>query len=127
MALQQEQFQQEDSLAGQIYAFMESYPGNMLCSRQIYKEALNHPYDEPKQWEIREIYEIVNLGIANGIIQGWRPFAHSRRFEKYGTQRGWERISAMPDTDHAHSVNQPVDKYEQMGFTVIENDNDLPF
>ena len=32
----------------------------MVCSKQLYKEALNHTFDEPKQWEIREINEIMN-------------------------------------------------------------------
>lgn len=27
---------------------------------QLYKEALNHAFDEPKQWKIREINEIMN-------------------------------------------------------------------
>lgn len=125
MALQQEQFQQEDSVADQIYAFMEGFTGDKICSKQIYREALNHPYEEPKQWELREIREIVNQGIASGAIQGWRAFPNSRRFEKYGTQRGWERVPAS--TDAEDDVNKPVDRYEQLGFTVIEKDDDLPF
>lgn len=127
LAHEQERFKQEDTLAGQIYDFMERYQGDKLCSKQIYKEALDHAFDEPKQWETREIYEIVNTGIANGEIQGWRAFTSSRRFEKYGTQRGWERILAQKTIDAAPSVNQPARQYEQMGFTVIENDGDCPF
>ena len=91
----QEDFQQEDTKAGMIYAFMEGYTGDKLCSRQLYREALDHPYDEPKQWETREIYEIVTVGIASGRIQGWRAFPNSRRFEKYGTQRGLERVPSQ--------------------------------
>lgn len=125
LALQQEQFQQEDSVADQIYAFMESFIGDKICSKQIYREALDHPYEEPKQWELREIREIVNQCIASGAIQGWRAFPNSRRFEKYGTQRGWERVPASTDTED--DVNKPVDRYEQLGFTVIEKDDDLPF
>ncbi len=128
---EQERFRQEDTLAGQIYAFMESFAGDKLCSRQIYKEALDHPYDEPKQWETREIFEVVHLGIASGEIQGWRPFVHSRRFEKYGTQRGWERIPAEQETDKAlpvnQTVNQPVDDLRQLGFVEVEPDADFPF
>ena len=125
LALQQEQFQQEDSVADQIYAFMESFTGDKICSKQIYREALDHPYEEPKQWELREIREIVNQGIASRAIQGWHAFPNSRRFEKYGTQRGWERVPASTDTED--DVNKPVDRYEQLGFTVIEKDDDLPF
>ena len=130
-AREQEKYMQEDTRAGQIYGFMETYPGDKLCSKQLYKEALDHPYDEPKQWETREIFEIVNVGIANGSIQGWRPFANSRRFEKYGTQRGWERIPAEQEKESTapvnQAVNQPVEKYEQMGFAEVKPGEDFPF
>ena len=36
-------------------AYLDKYTGSMVCSKQLYKEALNHAFDEPKQWEIREI------------------------------------------------------------------------
>ena len=85
-------FRQEDTLAGQIIGFMENYPGDKLCSKQIYCEALRHPYDEPRTWETREICEVVNLAIAGGELPGWRAFTSPKRFPKYGTQRGWERI-----------------------------------
>lgn len=127
LAHEQEHFKQEDTLAGQIYDFMERYQGDKLCSKQIYEEALDHAFDEPKQWETCEIYEIVNTGIANGEIQGWRAFTSSRRFEKYGTQRGWERIPAQKTIDAVPSVNQQAHPYEQMGFTVIKDDDDCPF
>ena len=38
-----------------IQAFLDSCAGDTVCSKQLYKEALNHTFDEPKQWEIREI------------------------------------------------------------------------
>ena len=117
-------------MAGQIYAFIESFAGDKLCSKQIYKEALDHPYDEPKQWETREIFEIVTVGIANGSIHGWRAFPNSRRFEKYGTQRGWERIPSQ--TPPLAPPSQPVDSYgpardEQTGFLIIDDPADNPF
>ena len=43
----------------------------MVCSKMLYKEALNHPFDEPKQWEIREINDIMN----NSIV-GWKQFTN---------------------------------------------------
>ena len=57
-----------------------------VCSKQLYKEALNHTFDEPKQWEIREINEIMNQSIT-----GWRYFPNPRMFSEYGRQKGWER------------------------------------
>ena len=56
----QRDFMPEDTKAGQIQAFLDSYTGGAVCSKQLYKEALNHAFDEPKQWEIREINEIMN-------------------------------------------------------------------
>lgn len=123
-------FQQEDILAGQIIGFMEDYSGDRLCSKQIYREALEHPYDEPKAWETREICEIVNLAIAGGELPGWRAFTSPRRFPKYGTQRGWERIPKNVNNAGASGVNKHVnqpEKIEQMGFTLLENDEDCPF
>ncbi|MGN0745932.1 MAG: VapE domain-containing protein [Aristaeellaceae bacterium] len=119
LQLEQELFAQEDTLAGRICAYMESYAGDRLCSVQIYKEGLDHPTDDPKPYETRDICEIVNQGIALGHITGWRAFRSPRRFRKYGNQRGWERIPAEPA--------QALQKAEQLGFTVTENDPDLPW
>ena len=63
----------EDTKAGMIQGFLDSYKGNMVCSKMLYKEALNHPFDEPKQWEIREINDIMN----NSIV-GWKQFTNPR-------------------------------------------------
>lgn len=59
---------------------------------QIYRECLEHPFDEPKNYETREIREIVDSGIASGEISGWQKFRNARKFAKYGRQYGWERI-----------------------------------
>ena len=121
---QQLDFIQEDTLAGTIFAFFEDYPGDRLCSKQIYKEALDHPYDEPHDWETRNICDIVNNGIANGDISGWEAFKNPKRFGKYGTQRGWERKDAVNKTTAA-AVNQ--EKSEQLSFTVVENVSGHPW
>lgn len=82
----QKQFMPEDTKAGLIQAFLDDFSGTQVCSKQIYAEALNHPFDEPKQWEIREINEIMN-----NSVEGWTAFSNPRIFGKYGRQRGWER------------------------------------
>lgn len=82
----QKQFMPEDTKAGLIQAFLDNFNGTQVCSKLIYAEALNHPFDEPKQWEIREINEIMN-----NSIEGWTPFSNPRIFARYGRQRGWER------------------------------------
>ena len=45
-----------------------------------------------KNYETREIREIVDSGIASGEISGWQKFRNARKFAKYGRQYGWERI-----------------------------------
>ena len=84
----QAQFMPEDTKAGLIQSYLEVYTGNQVCSKQLYKEALNHAFDEPKQWEIREINDIMN-----NCIEGWRAFTYPRTFPGYGRQRGWEKCN----------------------------------
>ena len=69
----------------------------------IYREALRHEYEEPKQWEIKEINSIMNTCIA-----GWEKIS-SHRFDRYGLQRGWKR-----ETD-------------TQGFTTLPDNVQLPF
>lgn len=90
----QKQFMPEDTKAGMIQGFLDSYKGNMVCSKILYKEALNHPFDDPKQWEIREINDIMN----NSIV-GWKQFTNPRHFAGYGRQKGWERDNQPMATD----------------------------
>ena len=71
-------------------------------------EALNHPFDEPKQWEIREINEIMN-----NSIEGWKPFSNPRSFAKYGRQRGWERIPP-PDNEPSATGSNLTDGFREL-------------
>ena len=98
----QKQFMPEDTKAGLIQSFLDNFNGTQVCSKLIYAEALNHPFDEPKQWEIREINEIMN-----NSIDGWKPFSNPRSFAKYGRQRGWER-AALDNESMATSSNLPT-------------------
>ena len=98
----QKQFMPEDTKAGLIQSFLDNYNGTQVCSKLIYAEALNHPFDEPKQWEIREINEIMN-----NSIEGWTSFSNPRIFAKYGRQRGWERIPLSGNKLTATGSNLP--------------------
>lgn len=113
-------FTQEDTTAGQIYDFMDHYPGDRVCSKLLYKEALDHLFEEPKPWETREICDVVNSGIASGELKGWRAFTSPKRFPKYGTQKGWERVN--PNVNAA-CVNRPPPK-RPVG-TVFADDEDF--
>ena len=84
----QKDFMPEDTEAGMIVGFLETYQGNQVCSKQLYREALHHEYDEPKRWQIHDINEIMN-----SVVTGWRYFSNPRAFAGYGRQKGWERIT----------------------------------
>ena len=48
----QQDFMQEDAQAGMIYAFLEDYTGDRVCSKQLYTEALGNT-NIPAEWETR--------------------------------------------------------------------------
>ena len=111
----QKDFMPEDTKAGMIQAFLDSYAGDTICSKQLYKEALNHIFDEPKQWEIREINEIMNQ-----CVTGWTYFSNPRSFAGYGRQKGWERERAATDSGN-HAAEIPD------GFVEITEQIEMPF
>ena len=111
----QRDFMPEDTKAGMIQAYLDKYTGSMVCSKQLYKEALNHAFDEPKQWEIREINEIMNQ-----CIDRWRYFSNPRMFSEYGRQKGWEREN--PATDSGNPSEKTMD-----GFVEVTEQMELPF
>ena len=111
----QKDFMPEDTKAGMIQAFLDSYAGDTVCSKQLYKEALNHAFDEPKQWEIREINEIMNQ-----CVTGWTYFSNPRSFAGYGRQKGWERERSATDSD-----NQAAEIPD--GFLEITEQIEMPF
>ena len=111
----QRDFMPEDTKAGMIQAYLDKYTGSMVCSKQLYKEALNHAFDEPKQWEIREINEIMNQ-----CIDRWRYFPNPRMFSEYGRQKGWEREN--PATESGNPSEKTMD-----GFVEVTEQMELPF
>ena len=111
----QKQFMPEDTKAGLIQSFLDDFSGTQVCSKLIYAEALNHSFDEPKQWEIREINEIMNQ-----CITGWNYFSNPRMFAEYGRQKGWEREIPATDTD-----NPPEKSMD--GFVEVTEQMELPF
>ena len=113
----QRRFMQEDVDAGVLFAFMEDYDGDRVCSKMLYKEALDHEYKEPQRWETNEICESVNQMIADGTLTGWRYFDQPKRFFKYGSQKGWERVT--------ENVNEGVSTDD--GFLPVPEQMQLPF
>ena len=81
----QKKFMQEDSKKELILSFLEECQCNIVCSRQLYAEALGNDKN-PLQWEIREINDIMNN------CSDWIAFSNPRHFpEPYRRQRGWEK------------------------------------
>ena len=65
--------------------YLEHCQANMVCSRQLYAEALGND-GNPAQWEIREINDIMNN------CSDWIAFSNPRHFpEPYRRQKGWEK------------------------------------
>ena len=104
----QKEFMPEDTKAGLIQSFLDNFNGTQVCSKLIYAEALNHAFDEPKQWEIREINEIMN-----NSIEGWKPFSNPRIFAKYGRQRGWER-TPPPGNGLSATGSNSLDGFQEL-------------
>ena len=115
----QQNFMPEDTKAGMIQAFLDVYKGNAVCSKLLYKEALDHPYNDPQHWELREICDIMNQSIV-----GWKYFSNPRTFAGYGRQRGWERDISVTKPDNSGGITQ-----EKLfdGFISVENQEELPF
>ena len=53
--------------------------------------ALNKSSDSKGQ-DRSDILLIVDKAIASGLLPGWRKYEGTKRFDKYGPQRGWEKI-----------------------------------
>ena len=74
--------------AGLDPVFPDNFKGTQVCSKLIYAEALKPPFDEPKQWEIQRINEIMN-----NSIEGWRPF--SNPMQLHTCRQRVERITTV--------------------------------
>ena len=70
-----------------IADYLDRCKERVVCSRQLFREALGRGTEEPKQRDIREINDIMN-----NTITGWKAFSNPRHFPSpYGRQKGWER------------------------------------
>ena len=72
-----------------------------------YTHLLNHPFDEPKQWEIREVNDIMNH-----VVTVWNYFSNPRVFPEYGRQKGWERETKA--TDISNGAEKIPEGFEEM-------------
>ena len=76
-----------------------------MCTRILFDEAL-HRTGEMKQWEGKEI-----ANIMNNAIEGWKPHGTHRFGKEYGIQRSWKRMedSVKKDKDGFMEVPEQLE------------------
>lgn len=89
----QKDFMPEDTEAGQIQGFLEHYTGSMVCSKQIFKEALGYTYDEPKRWQLHNINEIIQHLFLR-INQSF-PYRQIRRLNVHTASRKNKALNVL--------------------------------
>ena len=101
----QKEFMPEDTNAGIIQAFLDDYDDDYVCTKILFDEAL-HRTGEMKQWEGKEIANIMN----NAIV-GWKPHGTHRFGKEYGIQRSWKRMedSVKKDKDGFMEVPEQLE------------------
>lgn len=103
-------FTPEDPKVGIIQEWLDTCEYDSVCSVMIYEQAFENEYKEPKQWELKEINEIMNHNIRD-----WEKHptkAGTRRFKRYGIQRAWDRVNR---------------KVNNEGFMQVDSQMELPF
>lgn len=100
------QFMQEDTMAGMIQGWLDSYKGDHVCSVQIWKEAFDRGGRESKKYETNEICQIMDTQIV-----GWRRGGYHRfTAEGLGKQRCWVRVASeggnKEDADGFHTLTE---------------------
>jgi len=106
LAEYQEPFMQEDTWADLIKSFLEDYTGDIVCTRMLYREALDM-YGMPNKIETAQIMEIMSR------LPGWKRFNNPRQFKSYKRQKGWERVTTI-------SGNQPDNQGSKKDFIKID-------
>ena len=134
------EFMAEDTNAGLIQAYLDNFTGDIICTAQIYHEALGNPFNEPKRADSIEIADIMR-----NAISGWKE-GPVHRFGKYGTQRSWIRVpvvgereakpplcgSQVPEENRQPCVNEECKRslsnsVSSDGFQEVPNDSENPF
>lgn len=111
----------DDTRVGMIQEFLDqNYGKHVVCTRIIYEDLFNDPDHpvEPKEYELREIADILN----SGQITGWERYKGKSGnvkdakylFDRWGRQRAWIRRPVEPDPAERF---RPVEKSDQNPFT----------
>jgi len=81
----QEEHIADDGLKGVIEEYIHKENLNRICARQIWHECLMND-KEPKRHDTSDINEVLRK------IDGWESMDTSRKFGRYGSQRGFQKI-----------------------------------
>lgn len=96
----------QDTTVGIIETFLDITDAEYVCVQMIWEKALNNEKGKPKQYESREITNIMRLEFAD---QWEEVSSHRFKNEGYGMQIAWKR--AKPKEE----------------FVEVENADDIPF
>ena len=103
----------EETKEGMIQQFLDTCGLDMVCSRLIYDEVFNDLMctKTAEGWELQEISDLMNLKIT-----GWQRYRGQNgkghdvkyrfkgKYERYGSQRAWQKITAVQEVQDAFSV-----------------------
>lgn len=92
---EQASYLEEDPYIGMIQEYLDTHDVNRVCVMMLWREALNHEFDDPPRKIVNEIHDIMRNNVA-----GWR-YAGKQRMETYGCQRCYDRTA----TDEFVDVN----------------------
>ena len=101
----QQIFMPEDTLAGSIASYLEESKVDRVCTKMLYDKALGKDLSLAKDWELREIRNVMN-----NVFTDWIWCESSRNFPGYGKQKYWSR--PQPATDGEGFVT--ITEAEQM-------------
>ena len=86
----------------------DDYEDDYVCTKLLFDDAL-HRTGEMKQWESKEI-----ANIMNNAIEGWKQHGTHRFGKEYGIQRSWKRIEG-------------TEKKDKDGFMEVPEQLEIPF
>ena len=103
----QEENMADDGKRGIIMDYLEGK--TQVCAREIWFEALEESVS-PKSYQTSEINNII------AKVPGWQRMKTPRKFPKYGSQRGFQKMLLQTKSEKATNSSDfvPVPKQEQM-------------
>lgn len=83
---------EEDPKIGIIQEWLDKTENNRVCVIMLWREALNHEFDDPRPSDVNSLHDIMRNSVA-----GWRYVGKKRAKYPYGIQRCYDRIEQFLD------------------------------